>query len=398
MAIKFVKVKRRNLVYYSLPEEKSYNMKSKENLVQNQTIVNREAETALQVLKKETAVSCINQYSKEYLKTYHQAKGKEFKYSFSSTQAKKIQDSTNTFIDTISAAYRKAKGLRQRMVTFVTLTIPGQQMHTDKVLVRALVDFIDHLKKVKNTEIKDKQDTGRELLTLKNYVWRAETTEAGNIHFHLLFDTYVNHITLKRVWANYLTKLGYENANKAANIHNLENIKDVGSYVTKYLTKPPLNNEFEKLLKAGTVRRDELKNYAPELVYRRPVLYTSWGCSRDLKQLKAPTFSGEDVPQFDEIKNECKAVELPEEIKDFVKVYSGKVYDLIKAKGGAARATLRNKLNYLFDYLYNKTDEYKKHLAETMYINSRRFREALPEFVKTEIAPTFTILDLFPRS
>ena len=372
---KFLKVKKNNLVYYSLADEKRYNDISKNNLKQFQNDISQENKKILDDLKKIENVDCIINYTDNYLRTYEDIKKKKFKRSFSRTQQKKISDSTNTFVDVIKHNYKKAKGLNQRMVTFVTLTIPQNQKHTDKVLVKTLIDFIDHIKKVKNTQIINKVDTKIELLRLENYVWRAETTERGNIHFHLLFDTYVNHVTLKRVWAGYLEKkLGYTNAENAANIHNLKSVKDVVCYITKYMTKEPLNDECTKLLKERKISRNDLDNYDDNVKYRRPVLYQSWGSSKSLKKLSAPTFSGSEIRDFDELKNMCVEVVLNDEIKDYVKVYKGKIYDLLNNCTNFLKQKMKSKFNQLYVYLYEKTQDEREYLEELIWVTRQKFK------------------------
>ncbi|MGA9213417.1 rolling circle replication-associated protein [Kaistella sp.] len=371
---KFMKLKRRNLVYYSLADEKRYNEKSKENLKQFENNITDEQKKELAKLKNVDDVECINDYSKSFLLKYSEIKKKDYKRNFSITQQKKITDSTNTFIDVIKHNYKKSNGFNQRMITFVTLTIPENQKHTDKVMVKTLIDFIDHLKKVKNTLVQNKVDTGHEILRLKNYVWRAETTEKGNIHFHLLFDCYVNHVTMKRVWNGYLENLGYEGGENGANIHNLKNIDDVGSYVTKYMTKEPLNDEFTELLKSKQIKHSDLEDYSPDVKYRRPILYTSWGCSRSLKKLTAPTFCGNEIFDFAELRNKCELVELPEDLKDYVKIYKGKIYDLLNKCSFLLKRKVKNKFNDLYKWLYDKTEEQRNDLDKLIWLHRQSFQ------------------------
>lgn len=379
----YVKVKKNLLIYYSLPNEKRYNEKSKENLVQNQFEPEKDKLKYLRELSKKTDIKDINLHANEYIRTYVDTMQREFKRTFSRTQQKKISESTNTFIDVVRSRYEKKKGFNQRMITFVTLTIPEDQKHSDKIMVQTLVDFIDHLKKVKNTEIIKKVDTGKELPRLKNYVWRAETTERGNIHFHLLFDAYVNHTTLKRVWNNYLEKLGYKGGENSANIHNLKNINDVGGYVTKYLTKEPLNDEFTKMLKNGDIKRHELNDYHDSMKYRRAILYRSWGCSKVLKKLSAPTWSGSVVHSFNELKNKCAPVELPDDLKDFIKIYKGKIYDLLRSCSKTLKITFKQKFDFLYDWLYNKTETNISYIENTISL----WRLPLPSAVLFEAVP-----------
>ncbi|SEF62396.1 hypothetical protein SAMN05421847_0480 [Halpernia humi] len=378
---KFLKLKKRNLIYYSLADQKRYNEKSKENLVQFQNEIDKTAKKKLLKSLDVEKVDDINKFTSSYLLSYSEIMKKEYKRCFSSTQTKKILDSTNTFVDIVKHNYKKSNGLRQRMITFVTLTIPENQKHTDKILVKTLIDFIDHLKKVKNYAIEKNVETNQELLRLKNYVWRAESTELGNIHFHLLFDTYVNHKTLKRVWNNYLTNLGYENGENAANIHNLSNISDVGGYVGKYLTKDPLKSEFAELIKNKTLKIEDLQNYPPNLVYRRPILYTSWGCSKPLKTLNSPTFSGNEIYQFDELKDKCTKVELSDDLKDYVKIYKGKIYDLLNECSVKLKSIVKNRFKLLYHFIYEKSNEEVEKLNELIFLSRLNFgslKDAFP--------------------
>lgn len=358
------------MVYYSQPEQRNYNEKSKENLKQYE-VTETEKLAELIELQEVQEIDCPNEYAKKYLLKYEEIKAKNYKRTFSQQQRKKISDSTNTFIDTVKFNYKESNGFNQRMITFVTLTLPENQKHTDKVLVKTLVDFIDHLKKVKNTLIENKIDTGKELLRLEHYIWRAETTETGNIHFHLLFDTYVNHQTLKRVWNVYLLKLGYSGGENAASIHNLKSVKDVGGYVTKYLTKEPLNDEFEKLLKTGQISRADLDNYDDQTKYRRPVLYTSWGSSRALKSLSCPTFEGAaEVVQFNELKLKCTPVELSDDLKDYVKIYKGKIYELLKTCNFKIKSLMAGYFRQMFKWLYAYSDDERNDEVKLKWLHS----------------------------
>lgn len=368
-SVPYLKLKKRCLVYYSLAREKRYNEISKGNLKQFQGVESLEDLKTLVSLQSIEEVENVNDYADQYLREYERIKKKKFKTTLSRNQVKKISDSTNTFIDTIRFNYRKSLGLNQRMVTFVTLTLPENQKHTDKVLVKTLVQFIDHIKKVKNTLVANKVDTGVEIVRLENYVWRAETTEAGNIHFHLLFDCYVNHNTLKRVWNNYLTKLGYHGGENAANIHNLKNIKDVGGYVTKYLTKEPLNDTFAELLKSGKIKRDDLDLYDDSVKYRRPVLYVSWGSSRSLKTLGAPTFNGREVYEFHELKAKCEKVDLGDDLGEYVKIYKGKIYDLLNQCSSRLKKVVKQRFTDLYQWLYRKTEIERKLIEEMAWLD-----------------------------
>ena len=79
--------------------------------------------------------------------------------------------------------------------TFVTLTLPAPQVHTDNELKRqALRPFL--------------QEIGRRF-GARNYVWKAEPQKNGNIHFHILLDKFIPWPELRKLWNHYLQPLGY---------------------------------------------------------------------------------------------------------------------------------------------------------------------------------------------
>jgi hypothetical protein len=81
---------------------------------------------------------------------------------------------------------------------------------------------------------------------LKNYIWKAEVQKNGNIHFHILQETYVHHSDLRALWNSCQDKLGYvqeftdrvhkENPN-STDIHALKGVRNVEAYVSKYMSK-----------------------------------------------------------------------------------------------------------------------------------------------------------------
>lgn len=85
-------------------------------------------------------------------------------------------------------------------LTFVTLTLPSAQLHSDvEIKEKLLNQFLIEAKKKWN---------------IINYVWRAEKQENGNIHFHLIFDRFVFHVDLRKTWNRICEKLGYVSSYK----------------------------------------------------------------------------------------------------------------------------------------------------------------------------------------
>lgn len=79
--------------------------------------------------------------------------------------------------------------------TFLTLTLPAPQVHTDNELKReALRPFLQELRRKYGAD---------------QYVWKAEPQENGNVHFHILLDRFIPWQDLRRLWNRFLEPLGY---------------------------------------------------------------------------------------------------------------------------------------------------------------------------------------------
>lgn len=104
-------------------------------------------------------------------------------------------------------------------LNFITLTLPAEQMHPDSVIKKnALNQFL--------TECRNQYK-------VKNYIWRAEAQKNGNIHFHLCFDQYIHHSTIRKIWCRIIGKLGYIDAYR----QNMEEWHKDGFKVRRELLK-----------------------------------------------------------------------------------------------------------------------------------------------------------------
>ena len=116
--------------------------------------------------------------------------------------------------------------------TFITLTLPSPQQHSDNEIKRKCLDpYIKKMIKKHNT---------------RNYFWRAESQKNGNIHFHIIVDTAIHHKLVRQEWNAVIGKLGYlDNFEKkhghrnpnSTDIHALRRIDSVENYVIKYCCK-----------------------------------------------------------------------------------------------------------------------------------------------------------------
>lgn len=79
--------------------------------------------------------------------------------------------------------------------SFITLTLPSIQRHpTGEISNECFDSFLTTL---------------RNRLGMKNYVWKLEFQENGNVHYHLITDTYVDYFFALKHWNNIINKLGY---------------------------------------------------------------------------------------------------------------------------------------------------------------------------------------------
>jgi hypothetical protein len=79
--------------------------------------------------------------------------------------------------------------------SFITLTLPSPQRHPTAELSNECFDrFLTTL---------------RNRLKMTNYVWKLEFQENGNVHYHLITDTYVDYFFALKHWNNIIEKFGY---------------------------------------------------------------------------------------------------------------------------------------------------------------------------------------------
>jgi hypothetical protein len=113
-------------------------------------------------------------------------------------------------------------------VAFWTLTLPSEQIHSDKVILKEV--FEPFLR------------TMRRVYKMGEYIWKAETQDNGNLHFHLTTNIFVHYIKLRQEWNYHCEKLGYVTRSKiedpnSTDVHTTKNIKNLGGYLCGYIGK-----------------------------------------------------------------------------------------------------------------------------------------------------------------
>jgi hypothetical protein len=230
-------------------------------------------------------------------------KGKENKANgLISKHAKKKIDRSIDYLLTVSKTKKVQSRYRNSNFTFkiafITLTLPSTQTHDDNTIKKTCFDpFLLEIKKY---------------YKVQNYVWRAEKQKNGNIHFHIIIDSFIPYQELKDRWNRIVNRLGYvsqyqknmkkyyaegfkvnekyldkwnlaaqkrayEKAKKndyqspnSTDVHSVRKIKNLKAYVSKYMIKNEIENqkltaeEKEKMIVKGRI----------------------WGCNHELSDIK----------------------------------------------------------------------------------------------------------------
>ena len=286
-------------------------------------------------------------------------------FIISKSGKRRIRDRINSMY--LLSTPRTVKSLSGKLVynfkcSFITLTLPSPQQHTDKKIKElALNQLLVELRKHYN---------------LNNYVWKAELQKNENIHFHLITDVFVQYQALRKRWNRILDKLGYidpytlrmssmsfeeyfENGKKynpelrrttaldrykqgmrenwsnpnTVDTRAIKTPRDVAVYMTKYMTKQPTNlADDESLLERGSE------------------FGRAWFCSRSLSRLQ--TYHRMDFSQAEEfIDIAYKGKNTKEYIGDFFSVIYYRISELGNRFEGWLRGWFMHNA-YVSNYIY----------------------------------------------
>ena len=179
-------------------------------------------------------IGYVPKKNKTSFKTQDNTKGK-VKGKLSKGAKKHIKNIINLWITSIQF-YLLANGQSlvntRKHIKFITLTLSQKQFTSDEAIKREMLNEFLIIMKRK--------------YKMRNYLWIAETQKNGNLHFHIITDTFINHQTLRSVWnkiqdkngylENYNKKFGHKDAN-STDINYLKKIHNITAYLTKEATK-----------------------------------------------------------------------------------------------------------------------------------------------------------------
>lgn len=108
-------------------------------------------------------------------------------------------------------AQKQEVNREQVFPTFITLTLPSTQWHSDYTIKeKALKKFIEWLtSSSKEVFTKGKKKGQPKGFGVNVYLWRAEPQANKNIHFHIICDRYIPWPRIREKWNQCVEQLGY---------------------------------------------------------------------------------------------------------------------------------------------------------------------------------------------
>lgn len=141
-------------------------------------------------LKKESLKSPLN-VKKSIKKKFHN-------YTISDNAYRTLKKKINWLYYLSKSRYKKThngKEIYNFKMLFLTLTLPSKQVHnTAHITKEYLNQFITEMRKITK---------------MQNFVWRLEFQSNGNVHYHIVTDTYIDFFTARKVWNRIINKGGY---------------------------------------------------------------------------------------------------------------------------------------------------------------------------------------------
>lgn len=219
-----------------------------------------------------------------------------------------------------------AETKRQHLCTFVTLTLPSEQRHTDRQLCKYVLNpFLVY---------------GRKYWKFKYYCWKKELQSNGNIHFHLVFDRTVPWQSIRREW-NHLLNQGKVKGCKVP-FDYVQRYHDKWSavhsdgfnreYVTKYVADLPSTSDAVKAamdIDENEFGRTLTNSEFNELRHRTIECIVSQYYRAYLKELKNDdgTLRSPDEMWWNPNSTDIKAVNNPQQVSLYMSKYVAKDLD-----------------------------------------------------------------------
>lgn len=143
---------------------------------------------------------------------------------------------------------------------FVSLTLCAPQVHTDEHIKQKLLHpFLRVM---------------REKVGACHFIWKAEPQENGNIHFHLVFDQYIDKLFITETWTEQLKKEGYlqrfqsvhgARIPPSTHVEGVNNTEIAIKYFAKYLSKGSNTRTISGAIWKASKALYDLKSFCTEI-------------------------------------------------------------------------------------------------------------------------------------
>ena len=246
-----------------------------------------------------------------------------------SEQAKRKISKAIEYLITIANEKKVLERVTRKYVVFrtafLTLTLPSKQIHSDKEIINTCLNsFFNELRKYHQ---------------VKNYIWRAELQHNGNIHFHIVTDSFVPWTEARDRWNRIVNKLGYvdrfhekhgHRVPNSTDIHSTRKIRNLKAYLVKYMTKKE------------TITENQHDNTENVRVQEGRL----WGCNHELSQAR-----GLNLIIDSEIDTELKKITNHSKIYKYEATYFTVYYiDYHKLKEYGSELLFKYFSDYLFEH------------------------------------------------
>jgi len=275
----------------------------------------------------------------------------------------KIKKAINLIIDTASPKKYRLSPTSPEFtfdVNFITLTLPSTQVHSDTVIKHDCMNPFLVAWRGRDKDLR--------------YVWRAEKQANGNIHFHILSNSFYHYKNLREDWNRIIERLGYVDAYannfvgmskksyiakfkgsndsqailserwelgesvgwrqpNSTDVHAIGSVNDVAAYVAKYAAKQSAGIRFKdkEFVPSKVIDRNKVKLTIAEIVAIRAscniVEGKIWGCDRLTGRFKSTVFSEFDN-EFSKVMDIVVSAATYVCVKEFITVYYGNFHKL----------------------------------------------------------------------
>lgn len=171
----------------------------------------------------------------EQIDIINEQKNETYRGEMTLKSARRLRKKIEIWYEGVQQHNNRAKNgdiINIKKMVFLTLTLSSVQFHSDQeIKLKILKPFFRVL---------------RDSYGIRNYIWKAESQENGNIHFHCILDRYLDRQKVQEIWNRCQNALGYvDEFEKKYNHKNppstqIQAVKDkcgLLQYFEKYIAK-----------------------------------------------------------------------------------------------------------------------------------------------------------------